>query len=504
TSCNVSLRLGSMISVELRTASGADPGPGEIIALGIEPAAYSSSTYSSQSGQYALSLPRGRFHLGFSGGMRDTAMSATGNNSSNLNSGCRTFIMTSVKVLDVLSDGAQTLKIPDLVKLKGTVTDVFGQAVPAARVTILPSAKSNNQLLKELGIKTSLITDQQGNFEVDAEPGLYDINICPDPGSRLCELNEQAFAIKTSSDRKFQLAEGHRLRGQVYANDQPLPDSVVHVIGIERKINAYTKTDEQGRFSIGVPAGNYKLVVLSRASDRLRSIANNSGRHNLAPWTRDIVVGGDTHVAVKLQNGSLLQGVLLDSADKPRANVPLHICSDSGSHLQRLDIEWAIASTITDARGNFSFVLVPGSYWLCPYNDTANAERIDFESNSAKLEINWFEWCQLQFEVLGENGQKIPRCHISFAPYGTGEIEVSNGHDDANFALSTLDRPGVGEVVTDDDGIGTILVPSGVYAIKFKPPPDGSFDSKTIRQLSVIGDLSKTIRLPLLNDSRKL
>jgi hypothetical protein len=45
----------------------------------------------------------------------------------------------------------------------------------------------------------------------------------------------------------------------------------------------------------------------------------------LAPWTRNIVVGGDTHVAVRLALGTAFRGRICDDSGQARSSVKVSV-----------------------------------------------------------------------------------------------------------------------------------------------------------------------------------
>lgn len=143
---------------------------------------------------------------------------------------------------------------------EGRVTDIFG--VPAANVKVkLTPAIHDNELLEELGIDVTCVTDSTGEFRALVESGVYDISIEPDQAGLLFAATESNVEVFVDMKKHFQLAEGFRLRGQVQYELTQLAQCLVRIQGLDRKIDLLTKTDESGQFSVGVPGGTYKLVV---------------------------------------------------------------------------------------------------------------------------------------------------------------------------------------------------------------------------------------------------
>ncbi|MBI4533816.1 MAG: hypothetical protein HY711_07690, partial [Candidatus Melainabacteria bacterium] len=52
-----------------------------------------------------------------------------------------------------------------------------------------------------------------------------------------------------------------------------------------------------------------------------------------------------------------------------------------------------------------------------------------------------------------------------------------------------------GVVVTSENGVCQITVPAGIYSFQFEPPVGGSYEGKSVRQLSVASDLERKVKL---------
>jgi len=188
-------------------------------------------------------------------------------------------------------------------------------------------------------------------------------------------------------------------------------------------------------------------------------------------------------VAVRLQLGVAVRGRLLDAAGSPRTGVPVHVFADAPDEE---NVQLAVTTGTTDGEGRFCFFLVPGQYWLVLHSDWANAQTFEVPTTTT-FDIKWQGWCQLRFEIIGDDGRKIPRCLVSYGQYGTDEF---NEQADSDAVPS-------GSVFSGEDGTCKLTVPAGIYTLRFKPPQDGSYEPKAIRQLSISADLTKTIKLPL-------
>ena len=163
----------------------------------------------------------------------------------------------------------------------------------------------------------------------------------------------------------------------------------------------------------------------------------------------------------------------------------------------------ALASGITDGDGHYCIFLSPGSYWLVVHKDFVNARMVEIASEPVTVDITWHGWSNVRFEVQGEDGHAVPRCRVSYAPYGNEETELPDDDEDGHeYERQQFNQAGMprGYYVTPDDGICRLTLPSGVYIFRFAPPHDGSYDVKVIRQLSISSDLTKKITLSLKED----
>lgn len=520
TNCNINLTTGCILSGTVNSANGEPVSRCEVIALGIEPSSYKAFAKTDDDGNYSLVLPRGKYHIA----ARATKNSLVEDDDTQdeeidydeegedaeeivlpINTDpSHSFVSTTVEVMTFGNDDDLDLVLPPLVPLDGEVHDIFGQPVARAHVSVSPSRSSmdfkDKVLAQELDLTGHCITDALGRFRVLVSPGHYDVSIVPGDGALLFSTKETGLTVGESVYQKFTVSEGHRLRGQVIYEDEPLSQALVRIRAADRKTEFLARTDAQGQFSAAVPGGNYKLVITAHPKDAPTVIINDQEHNGLAPWTKMIVVGGDTHVAVKLQNGTALQGRVSDERGQARPGVRVSVYSDSEKQLDADKASRALASGITDGDGQYCIFLSPGSYWLVVHKDFINARMVEIENDPVNVDITWHGWCQVRFEVIGEDGHAVPRCRVSYAPYGNDDTEPPEDDDEGHeFERQQFNQVGMprGYYITPDDGICRLTLPSGVYIFRFTPPHDGSYDTKVIKQLSISADLTKKITLSL-------
>lgn len=522
TNCNINLTTGCILSGQVTSYAGEPVRRCEVVALGIEPSSYKASAKTDEDGNYSLILPRGKYHVAaralkveyyeeddeLEDDVDDDIEVEGGDVVQPMNvDPSHSFVSTTVQVVVFGNDDELDLVLPPLVPLDGEVHDVFGQPVARARVSVTPSRASmdfrDKELAQELDLTGHCITDALGRFRALVSPGAYDVSIEPDEGALLFSTKETGLTVGESVFQKFTVSEGHRLRGQVIYEDEPISQALVRIRAADRKTEFLARTDAQGHFSAAVPGGNYKLVVTAHPKDAPTVIINGEEHNGLAPWTRMIVVGGDTHVAVKIQNGTALQGRVSDEQGQARPGVRVSVYSDSEKQLDAEKASRALASGITDGDGRYCIFLSPGSYWLVVHKDFVNARMVDIENEPVNVDITWHGWCQVRFEVQGEDSYAVPRCRVSYAPYGNEDTELPEDDNDGHeYERQQFDQSGMprGYYITPDDGICRLTLPSGVYMFRFAPPQDGSYDAKVIRQLSISADLTKKITLSLKPD----
>jgi len=487
TKCSINLITGFTCRLRLGTTNSVIGNGAEVLALGIEPSSYRASATIGDDGGGNIILPKGKFHVAF----RTPQQSAKNPENSDF-SWARTvcFLTHSVTILEVDGDDTFDLSLPKLVSLEGAVTDVFGMAVKGAKVTVSSSVVPERELLTEMGVGAACWTDGDGLFKIWLEAGVYDIFVEPDDGGRLFALRESNVDIFAATKRKIQLMEGFKLRGQVHYENSTLAQSLIRIISLDRRFETNTKTDDNGQFAVGLPGGNYKIVVSAHPKDAPSIVLDGCEFSGLAPWSRNIVVGGDTHVAVRLKQGTPLYGKIADDAGQSRPGVKVSIFGGSeGRNADESVIP--LSSTVTDGEGKYCFFLAPGNYQVAVNDDLAKSQTVSIENDPLQLDVDWHGWCQLKFEIIGENGQKLPRCRVTYGPYGTSVYEFTGELQyDHETALPR------GNLVAGEDGVCHLTIPAGVYFFKFTPLIDGSFESKMIKQLSVSADFERTIKLP--------
>lgn len=454
----------------------------EVVALGIEPSSYKSACALDSSGKFSLVLPRGKYNFV----LRATKAPHKFN-----------FLSTHSEMVTLRTDSVVDLDLPLLQGFGGEVVDFFGKAVEGALVTLTPS--SPGELCRELQLSSETVTTSSGKFQFAVEQGYYDLKIAPAAGSVLFGLNHKKVwagtsetGVKSDDGERYILLEGHRLRGQVVFEGRLLSQALVRVLSITSTQEFTTRTDEEGQFMLSVPAGSYKIVVVAHPKDAPTIIIEDVSYASLAPFAKTVVVGGDTHVAVKLKQGTALMGRVTDDAGKARPGVNLSIYSQASlpDLSQTLPAESeALVRGITDGEGRYCVFLSAGRYTLVLQRDRASGKRVELGEEPLNLDIVWHGWSQMGFVVSGADGQPVSRCRVTYAPYGQDDGDSTGEESDLSYPH--------GYVFTQDDGACRLTLPSGVYTFKFIPPAQGSYIPRLIRQLSISADVTRKVTLEL-------
>lgn len=495
TAYNVNISTGSICNGVVRTISGTILRTGIVVAIGIE-SLYKAAARVDEQGRYAMTLPRGTYHVFFQASgsqVSEADWGATLPPAANeqfvaVGTASDACIFTTVNVMHLNSDVNYDLVLPDPVKFAVDVTDTFGAAVPGASVIINPSSADADSVLAEFQCRANVITNDQGKFALTLESGVFDIAISPPADKLLFALKDKQIIVRSDAHYSFQLAEGFHLNGRVFYLDRTLAQCLVRVSSLGKEADLMTKTDLLGNFQVDLPCGNYKVFISAHPKYAPTIDINGMPHVALAPWTEIVTVDGDVNMTARLKLGTALSGRILDESGQPRRSVPVSIFPESpGLRLQDEKMSHALASTTTDGEARFCFFLAPGLYWLVVHNDLVNAQKIEIGEEPVNIDVRWHAWCRLRLEVISEDGIAVPRCRVTYAPYGLAHEEPKpNG---------VRQNPLVGCVLTNENGVGYALLPSGVYSLNFSPLKESFYCDRSIRQLSIVADQVKVVKL---------
>lgn len=474
---SVNLNTGVMLRGRVVTKGGDQIKTARVYAFGIEPSSYWTSSLLDKDGVYTLVLPRGKYHLL----AVDTADSEP-------NAEFR-FLTKKVHVVEVEQDQEFDFSLGQIFKFEGVVLDATINSVPESKVQI----RANTDMEKfpiakqELDLMTTISADVEGKFQIFLDKGAFDFIIDPPSCSKYFGIEQKGVAVNESYLTSFNLVEGQKTEGLIQFEGTSLSDCLIRLQEISSSREYLVKSDSMGKFMLHIPAGNYKLAVTAHPKDAPTVTIDGAEHSSIAPWTDIIKVKGETNVTIDLIRGKALKGQVKDDTGQPRPGVKISVYTDS---------KRSLCETMSDSAGKFCVFLAPGEYKVAVQDDRANANAVTIkeDAESCDLDLTWHGWCQARFRVHAEDGANIPRCQIKYMPYGyKDEADASLGPQDPNPA--DLSYMPLGYVLTDEEGIGQITVPAGIYSVFFFPPEAGSYLPKQLRQISISGDMERKVAL---------
>jgi len=400
-------------------------------------------------------------------------------------------LTSTATAVEITDDLDFEITLPCLFFLEGQVVNAAGQPVTEARVTVVSAYNPHELSFAELGLVAGLKTDLNGKFSLCLEKGTYDIAIEPAKSSELFGIKRKGFSIACDSTESFILKEGFKVKGEVMFEERFLSGCLIRIVSIEHGKEFLTRTDSDGQFTINVPEDTYRLTASAHPKDAPTKKINGMEYAGLAPWSGVINVKADTNLVIKLQEGTGIHGRVADEAGNPRPGIEVSVFFDSEFNSQAGNINAALTCGITDGGGNYCFFLRPGRYWLAMHGDFAKAKTVDVGAETVKFDVTWQGWCQLSFEVVGEDGKKIDHCRLRYSPYALDRPQFTD--DDRETFCDLTNSP----LHTNGDGICRVTLPVGIYTFAFMPASDSLYGSKIVRQLSLSADLTRKVVLPV-------
>jgi hypothetical protein len=191
---------------------------------------------------------------------------------------------------------------------------------------------------------------------------------------------------------------------------------------------------------------------------------------------------------VTLKEGALVSGKVTCLSGQPRVGVRVFVFEKGAMLFESPEFADAITSTVTDEYGFYCLNLLPGTYQFVVHRDYQNAQEVSIPKEGIATNLTWSGWSQVKFEVQDETGRPVPYCRLRCFPYSREGNEVDLITPDR--LLLPNDR-----LITNEEGICQITVPSGLYSFELMPGKNTDLAPRTIRQLSVNGDLVRKITL---------
>lgn len=474
TICNINLKTGSTLSGRVVTKYGAALTDCRIVVMGLEPPYYRTSDRVDSQSAFTLVLPKGRYFL--------IARHECDQDQRSRIFRKEPFIYCRFDDIEIEQDRSHDIVLPDLVALIGKVTTDDGAPASGVRASLTPAITDDNLALVDLRVKSTFLTDEDGHFEVLAEPGTYDLVLQSADSPVLVEHRERSISIAGITERNFSLAKGFRLSGRVVAQKKALRGCIVKATGPAGKA-AVAVTGADGEFALALPEGAFDVTVGGQPGS-----ADKEANSVVAPWVRSVSVPAESELIIDLPSGVKVSGVVTDSSSKPRPGVPVSACLDRGRLPSPQDLQDLVATTVSGSDGNYALALLPGNYWILLNEDLSNRHHVEVKDEAVDIDLVWSAGCVVRFNVVSDADAPIARCRVLFEPYAQSGIQQGGQAAGATARIT-------GFAITGDDGISQIALGSGIYSFRFQPPSYSCYQTKVIRQLSVGGDLERTIRL---------
>ena len=224
---------------------------------------------------------------------------------------------------------AQPAEAQQTVTLSGRVTDSAGNAVSGAHVVLfrLPG-------WIRIGGQN---TDANGTYRFSGPPGTYILQVQPH-GPFITQQIQ--LTLSTDTTRNFVLESGVTLSGRVTGPaGQPVPWAFLSVRNEAGQQISFGSANESGHYSLGVPAGTYRIDV---SSDDF-----------VNPMLEGVAVPQDTVLNITLESGVRLAGQVVDEVGQPVQGA--QVCA-------YLPIEDQWSCTVTEPAGSFQLRVTPRVY----------------------------------------------------------------------------------------------------------------------------------------------
>lgn len=472
TTFSIVLKAGHILSGTIKDLAGRGVGSAELLVFGIEPHVLRVAQEVEPDGNYSVSLPGGRYYVCvyYKNRVEDAG-------SKKKLPPEKPFLCPVMEVVELYKDQRKNFTLPDMLNFQGVATNSAGHPIPGVKATIQASEKLDGVFAGHLPLSVSCLTGKDGKFDACLKPGSYTVKLEPPADSHLAEKQFGSMQLDQDRTRTYALDPGHLLTGRVAYKKTPVVGAKVTVMGARSESSQWT--DEDGHFCFSLAGGSYEVQVSAQPHPLAQEAVPE-----LAPWIGNAILDKDTEVNVEMDEGILIAGRVLDPAREPRAGVLLSVYPDrSVTADSALPSRMPLAVGITGSDGAYEFRLRPDAYKLVLNNQPSTAHTINVGGAAKDKDLTVEDVCVVTFEVASEEDVPVPNCLLSYERYKAGE---------APEALSAeLLEP----ARTADDGRCTITVPSGIYSVHFQPPLESEFEPRYIRQLSVIKDMTRKVRL---------
>ncbi len=322
-------------------------------------------------------------------------------------------------------------------------------------------------------------TDSNGNFRIPAPQGRY--RIWAQPRAITSLLSSEFYDNKpgwdlatlvlvtnneTTTLNDIELSSGQSISGAVMDDDnKPLAGANIDVFSYDFDFwITFAETDQDGKYAVrGLRKGDYRVQASPPEDSGLMSeFFDNTADWDTARRVR-ISSGDVSGIDFTLSNAGLITGrVTVENSDRTISGIEVAAYN--------LDNDAWINSGITDGNGNYSVLVLPGTYLL-----RATAEGTEFVDEFFDDVVDR-DAAKPVVVTLGKNA--IANFQLTEGGRITGRVIDGNSEGIAGAEVNAINfdtNTWVNNASTDSNGDFSIAAPSGRYRLQIEGPIGSDF-----------------------------
>lgn len=318
---------------------------------------------------------------------------------------------------------------------------------------------------------TEQVTNNKGEFAFDVRKGMYAIEVVPNRDTRFARQSFETVKVTTNKAFTINLKTGCIFQGSVRTTDGGLLKNCELLFSCIEPYLLRTSeiTDQNGKFSIGLPDGRYYVACRQNQLDEEDELEVASF---LAPNLQVVDIGRDLRQDIVLPSLVLFSGSINNVEGHPVAGVRVVIrSSQKGENTFEQEVDVS-ATCFSDDFGKFACLVEPGNYdvKMEPPHHSHVSER---QFNSIHIDQN-----RERTFALGPGYRLFGTVTFQGQPVENALVSISGGKIDSS-------------VLTDSKGKYSVSLSGGTYNLSVAAQPD-SLAKLPFRTLS---PLSTTISL---------
>jgi len=442
-------------------------------------------------------------HVPFPAGMMGGFVGATGALGATMG-GAQTF------VLSVATPTILNMQLVQGAVVSGTVTDANGVGFANAQIQLFDQVSGSNGWAS---------TDGTGHYSVTVTPGSYTVQVLPGwnpatgqqapfpagmmggfagpAGTLVAQQNAaQTYVVASGSTTvvNMQLLTGAIISGTLTdTNAAPYANAQIQIWDSTTGFSVNATTDAAGHYSITVTPGSYTVQVspgwdpvtgqqVPFPAGMMGGYVGTTGvltQQFSAAKSYTVTAGTTTAVNMQLIPPTMITGTLTDANGVPYANAQIQIWDSTAGFA---------ASVATDATGNYSATLAPGSYTIRVLQgwDPVTGQQIPFPAGSVGGYVGptgtlVAQQAAAKTYVVAAGTATVVNIQLMAGAVINGKLTDTNGVAYANASITAFDATGRGTAVsTDATGNYLITVAPGTYTINVS---SGVFDPVTGQEI---------------------